>query len=553
MVGLTCYRVPERIGGERVVDFGGVVEKSDRAVGESGPVAGPGFTAMIYVVTARPHDPPWASFLREGFTDDLRLGNASSPAALLVVRVTVKRRKVMFAFPFGPAGRSLLRSDAIQRGYGLRTALNLIYRRSNSGGDVARLRSLDSKQRGTTTMRRRTQASDLSSFEVFGVNQLRDVVNAATGTPVDDAAWGRRVTGADALSLSLPITFNEMGSLCKSIEAAHTLDDYQDNFAWIDNIRPVADPIRRKQLEDEVLRSLRDDDGAGLALACPEIIDWERVDGFHYHFDRRRSRTATAVVRPELRLEDLLNGMSDDDRADLGSAYVRQRQIKALDGNGSAVYHWSIWRCLVGELKHGTETFVLDEGEFYSIRPEYLSELDAFIDGLPTSFVQLPTTTATTHEGDYNEATAAASSDRLLLLDRKTVRLTGRTTPIEICDLLSDERHLVHVKRHLSSSSLSHLFAQGLTSAELLQSNPAFREKAREKVLEAAAGATTFNFFDNEIRPADFEVVYAIAADWAGRSRASALPFFSKVNLRNAANELATRGFRIALDQISYH
>ncbi|MGZ6609193.1 MAG: DUF6119 family protein [Solirubrobacteraceae bacterium] len=62
----------------------------------------------------------------------------------------------------------------------------------------------------------------------------------------------------------------------------------------------------------------------------------------------------------------------------------------------------------------------------------------------------------------------------------------------------------------------------------------------------------SFDFFDHEIRPSDFEVVFAIAADWVARSRAGALPFFSKVNLRNVASELSSRGFRIALDRTDY-
>ena len=49
--------------------------------------------------------------------------------------------------------------------------------------------------------------------------------------------------------------------------------------------------------------------------------------------------------------------------------------------------------------------------------------------------------------------------------------------------------------------------------------------------------------------PAQFEVVYAIIEDWGGRTPAAALPFFSKINLREVANNLRARGFRVALNQ----
>jgi Family of unknown function (DUF6119) len=47
----------------------------------------------------------------------------------------------------------------------------------------------------------------------------------------------------------------------------------------------------------------------------------------------------------------------------------------------------------------------------------------------------------------------------------------GGRSSIEICDLLSSEKAFVHVKAKTKSSTLSHLFAQGLNSAQ------AFRDR----------------------------------------------------------------------------
>jgi hypothetical protein len=80
----------------------------------------------------------------------------------------------------------------------------------------------------------------------------------------------------------------------------------------------------------------------------------------------------------------------------------------------------------------------------------------------------------------------------------RTIRIPGRTTAVEICDLLTPERTLVRVKRHFSSSNLSHLFAQGAVSAELLQMNSEFRQRAHERVVEFADGIAGFDFFDTE-------------------------------------------------------
>jgi len=144
---------------------------------------GPTFSAKAFVFSPQAHSTPWAGFLREGFPDVI-IGRSSAPSALLVVRATAPKPAtddLMFALAFGPAGRFLMRPDSFTRGYGLRTALNLIYPRSSVAG--ARLRAVDSKRRGQTVVRSRMQSSAQAEFEMFDVNRLQDVLGKAVGVP----------------------------------------------------------------------------------------------------------------------------------------------------------------------------------------------------------------------------------------------------------------------------------------------------------------------------------------------------------------------------------
>jgi uncharacterized protein (TIGR04141 family) len=456
----------------------------------------------------------------------------------------------MFAFPFGPTGRFLLRSDVYERGYGLRAALNLLYPRGSSSS--GRLRAVDSKRRSSTILRSRIQVSEPSDFDIFDVNRLRDTVQRADGIPADQAAWGRRIGGSDALSMSLDIEFAQIGRLCRQIERVHAQDDYTDSFDWIDYIRPVSDPHRVAELDEMVLQRLIEQDLTNLSLAPPEIIDWQLASGFRFHFDRPQGVARAYVVHPDLRLSDYLRGLvqSGQQLDALSIEFLRNHNVYAVDDNGTTVHKWSVWRCLVGELEHDGSTIVLDEGDFFDVRQDYVRELDAFIDGIPNSTADLPQTTPDTEEKDYN-ADAARMSDDLLLLDRQLIRVQGHTTPIEVCDLLSRSGHLIHVKRHLGSSNLSHLFSQGMVSAELLQSNPEFRSSVRAKIAEVAGLGSSFDLIaETGFDSSSFEVVYAVAETWAGRTAAEALPFFSRVNLREFASALRTRGFGVAFDRI---
>ncbi len=81
-------------------------------------------------------------------------------------------------------------------------------------------------------------------------------------------------------------------------------------------------------------------------------------------------------------------------------------------------------------------------------------------------------------EGDYNER--AAVEQGFFLLDKKLVKCTQTTSPIELCDLLTQDKQLVHVKhRKGGSAGLSHLFSQGSVSAEVMLGDKGFRKKAR--------------------------------------------------------------------------
>jgi len=546
---LTCYRIRSRIDGRAVKEFEDALEFGNSRVSSYGPIRGPGFVAQLFVTDTHPHEVRWGAFLKDGFGMELDLASASSPAAVLLVDVGSRRRD-LYAFTFGIGGRFLLREGSYERGYGLRTALNLVYPRSAPDLDLARLRAIDSKRRGATTMRARHQASHASTFETFDVNRLRDEVNAATGIPADPDAWGRRIGGSDSLGLSVEISFDQLGTLCRQISAAHGRDDYQERFGWIDFVRPVDDPNVLRGVEAEVVRKIHDDDIGNLDLAPPEIVDWERVDSFHYPFERRTER-AGPVTHPDLRLSDLVRLLQQRGKLEeAGIAFLRRHHIEAVDSGDRMVHRWTIWRSLVGEMELRGRIFILDEGEVFEVQADYLAELDQFIDRLPEAAVALPSTPISTTEQEYNHAAASAAD--LLLLDRRLVRIRSRTTPIEVCDLLSRDGELIHVKRHLGSSDLSHLFAQGAISAELLQMNVEFRSSVRSLIRDSAGSRPEFDVLaDDVFDPQKFEVVYAIVERWRDRSLAEALPFFSKVNLREFASNLASRDFRVSMKQVA--
>jgi uncharacterized protein (TIGR04141 family) len=142
-------------------------------------------------------------------------------------------------------------------------------------------------------------------------------------------------------------------------------------------------------------------------------------------------------------------------------------------------------------------------------------------------------------ELSYNARAAKAG---LHLFDRSLVYFEGERGPIEFCDLLTENREIIHVKRKGASSVLSHLFFQGFVSAEAFLEHREFRENIRLDRPEVS-----------HLIPADaldlseFQVIYALIAETGAR-----LPFFSKVALTAIVRQLRHMRYGIALQWIPF-
>jgi uncharacterized protein (TIGR04141 family) len=333
--------------------------------------------------------------------------------------------------------------------------------------------------------------------------------------------------------------------------SAYGSDDYKIRFSFVDDMQLEKDPVVRGQLEDEVVGLLQAELISNLGIAPPDMVEWDKVAEFRYHADRQKN----PLKRRELRLSEYLAALKAAKLFDtLTVERLKTYNIWSVNGNGQTVDRWTAWHCLFGEIEFGDKTYVLDDGDFYSVSADYLETLGESLAHVEECEAALPDWINGSWEKDYNEMAAQSSPD-YLLLDRRPVKIARHTTQVEICDILTSQGHLVHVKRKTDgSSALSHLFAQGFVSGDLLvASDPAFRRAAIDMIAKAGKerekvdpdfDASLFKSFSvSKIEPGKHEVVFAILGDWDGGLET--LPFFSKVMLRQIADDLARRNLKV--------
>jgi uncharacterized protein (TIGR04141 family) len=128
-------------------------------------------------------------------------------------------------------------------------------------------------------------------------------------------------------------------------------------------------------------------------------------------------------------------------------------------------------------------------------------------------------------------------------MDQKMIFHGGGHSQVEFCDILTADKQLIHVKHYSGSSQLSHLFSQGVVAGELFVQDEEFRQKVNDKLPDHA------KFDDPSVRPNphEYEIVFAIISKF---KKPLDIPFFSKVNLRNARRRLRGYGFQVSKQKI---
>jgi len=471
----------------------------------------------LYVKAPRSHPPRWADFF-DGYVDLSELGRVSSTAAVLLV----KARGRLLAITFGQ-GRFIMVPDCWEERFGLRVALNSI--------PPDRLKSLDKRTFDAISTHSRVQGTREGSAFEFGVDIDQDLVRAVTGTP-DDAALGHKLSGMDALHCSVRVTVEGLKALLRTYVDKNSDDSYKRRFPWIDHIADVSDKALIAEL-DALLVDTINGDRERCWLCVPEIIDWNRTGGFRYAF------TLRAPIFHDLRFDDFLDTLDD---ADVDIHMLRRRRAHCVDNEGRALEDWSIYRCIYGELELRGRTYVLSTGRWYRVETDFVTAVNAHFDQLPRYATPLPEYDDAS-EAHYCVRVARESPATYALMDQKMIQIGGAHGQVEFCDLFTSTKDLLHLKRYGASSVLSHLFSQGLVSGEAFRSDSAFRTQAADLLPEP------FRSFsgDQPLKPEEYQFVFGAISEKSGSLR---LPFFSRVNIRQATRRLQAFGYRTALAKI---
>lgn len=488
--------------------------------------------AKLYVRPSATRQPKWITNFFGTALNKQREIFSSVPSAVLIIPVKVEVNVTRhFAITFG-AGYHQLRKGIFEERFGLRVVLNSV--------DENNIRRIDKKSLGALVKQTTEQAERSVKTSEFGIDIEQDLIQAVTGLS-SDPALGKTISGRDSLHVSVPNTVKNIDKFLKlCFEYSNATTYKKGSFSFIDQIEEIRDPKKIGWLDAKLILKINSDDHNKLWMSIPEIIDWADFDCFKY----RTSKDAQGYY--DLQIPDFIEEHKK---------YKGQFNLAMLKRFEAFCYFeispgksWRVYDCIYAEISEGDGVYTLTNGKWYQINRDFSADIDKEYSKIlarvsPVSLPNCPTrqekVTEPIVESQYNEYSAKKSG--YALLDMKMVMHSG--SPIEICDLYTKNKEFIHIKHYGGSGVLSHLFNQGVVSAELFSMHFSYRKKMNDKL------PAEFRLVDPDqaIIPEEYKVIFGIIS---GAKGALEIPFFSKVSLRNSCRRLNLYRYEVYLQKI---
>lgn len=501
--------------------------------------------SRLFIDTSRGR-PSWMPLLADLTTYEPDFWTQSSSAVLSVPVEAQDGAQRLFVLCFG-GGHFLIDPAKIERNFGLKVVLNTVSRRN--------LRSLDSATLDATVFQRRTQSSRNADLAGFGIDVQRDLLRVAAGSPTN-GAFAKFVAGRDSLTITCTVPQNGLPAKLAECLNAFLADDYRQDYEWIDNVQIVTDAdeiaLLDAALNEEIAR-LRAGEPSDLHMCPPEIVDYIQGQNLAYYgrgFSREKIWYSQLDIR-EYVAELNAIGFNEGIETIKNDHFVRMHE----DEETRSKPKWKVYDCFVYESTIDERINVLYAGTWYRVSQLYKDRVEFFFRSLLRPAL-LDRTAAINERALLEELN---QRDDLLLMDQTKANPRGvNNGNIEVCDFFSRNRQLIHLKDGESSSSISHLWSQAVTSCDALMSDAQFRNSVRRQARLRQAAQPMKEGFEDLLPPgrqgrvdtSAYTVVYGILRRPYQRTMTLDIPFFSKVSFQAPAALLAKFGYGVEVHLI---
>ena len=483
---------------------------------------------IIYIASTEENTVEWLDTLKSYTKGELDsdLYKNKSNKAVMILKYVKDEKEYVFSLVFG-YGRTMLNEQSIVRNFGLRTAVNLI-KESN-------IKSLNSLNISTNYLDIQRQALSYGSHSDLHVDTNADILKSISGRASYDSHYST-LNGADNLRFSAKSDVS-LSDLLNGILDAFFSENYKEKgLEWIDHVQYVKEKEIISELDRVLLNHITDKLLENPIIAPNKIVSYLDIEGYFI----------SGMNSSHKLKENFYDDIPSDQFWEFLSEKIEDKIIIDKLKNCS-LYCWtndsaqkvsSIYDSLFIEIEYDNKKFFLNNGDWFIIESSYYSNITNKIDSIKIfRDPVIPSCEIKWSEGEFNEKFVESDPDRFKLFDKKNFHSPNYGhSRIEPADIITIEKQFIHVKKGGSSANLSHLFAQGVVSAQLYKNETLFIDKINELFEEG--------YFNSDDK---IEVIYGIIAKRYDKKASEILPFFSMINLSQHYDVLSSMGIKCQL------
>ena len=495
---------------------------------------------IIYRRQGNYKKPDWVEKLKKTVGIDIsdKLHNTLSQGASILIPINKNEKNYMFIINYATGHFSIKRS-AINKYFGIYIAHKELV---DGKATIKRGKSREISTNPINKDRMFGKSVDDENFNI--VLEDNEVVREVTAYSVDKQYFYHGMVG-NYSSLNVTLNFNldeteecislEMlkDSLCKLIDIYDSITE-DDKKKLFKGLAPVEITEEMKDIITEKLSTNLHD----FFFFEPETdinlaqIDHFKINGIEYsEFDITKYAEGQVLTYQKLENENVI----------------------ILDDNGNELKKWNLLDCLYGEFEVNEKVYFISHGELFDINKDKYEDINEnvnsifdnsfalSIDGIDRANQQIQEDLDSRvkkikREFFYNKELSRELSAELF--DTADKHIVVYDTQMEVCDVFIPENKVfIHSKIRRGPDSLSHLFTQGIVSAD-----------AYAKTTKRYVNAVNLKISDENKH---------IDEDWNGSTIhyiiltnskvEKKLPFFAKMHLNNIINDLHSKNFKVKL------
>ena len=339
----------------------------------------------------------------------------------------------------------------------------------------------------------------------------------------------------------------QLPSLCEQLLAIYQNNNFRDHFPDLNNIQPVKDPAKIRNLEAALVNALNQRSNE-ITFTIPDIIDYESISGIQI------PEIPTIINNADIEISSFYNVIHQSNFTveTLHSIY----HVELVNDDGvPRSPSYPFYKCLLWDYTtDNNQCYHLCDGSWFQIENDFLRKLTSTIDPCFERY-ELPPYNHNRENGNHDEGAynqdIADKNNQFICLDKTNIA-TEPNTNIEPCDIYTVQNgfaNFIHIKIGTRSSLLSHLFNQGINSLSLINSVTEAKENLKRQIRQKIGN----NNYDDYINPIDsykIKVVFAIVTNKDPMLKSKILPLFSRISLKRTIQELRSRNVNVIITVI---